>query len=124
MYVCMYKGLKIHLRKGHRLYVCMYMCVCVSDSLSVCMSVCMYVHMPTLPGQETTANTLSFAVALTCTHPEVHDRLVCEVDEVLGRKSSVSAEDLERLQYTEQVITRSHVITLRRVWSIISTETL
>ncbi|KAL5497028.1 hypothetical protein EMCRGX_G013421 [Ephydatia muelleri] len=41
-----------------------------------------------IAGQETTANTLSFAVVLTCLHPE----------------TSVSAEDLERLQYTEQVI--------------------
>ncbi|KAL5497025.1 hypothetical protein EMCRGX_G013418 [Ephydatia muelleri] len=57
-----------------------------------------------IAGQETTANTLSFAVVLTCLHPEVQERLVSEVDEVLGGKTSVSAEDLERLQYTEQVI--------------------
>ena len=30
-------------------------------------------------------------------------RLQSEVDEVLGNKESVSAEDLENLQYTEQV---------------------
>jgi len=30
-------------------------------------------------------------------------RLQSEVDEVLGSKESVSAEDLEKLQYTEQV---------------------
>jgi len=30
-------------------------------------------------------------------------RLQSEVDEVLGNKESVSAEDLEKLQYTEQV---------------------
>ena len=31
-------------------------------------------------------------------------RLQSEVDEVLGNKESVSAEDLEKLQYTEQVL--------------------
>ena len=30
-------------------------------------------------------------------------RLQSEVDEVLGNKENVSAEDLEKLQYTEQV---------------------
>jgi len=30
-------------------------------------------------------------------------RLRSEVDEVLGNKENVSAEDLEKLQYTEQV---------------------
>ena len=30
-------------------------------------------------------------------------RLVAEVDEVLGDKDTVSAEDIEKLQYTEQV---------------------
>ena len=73
--------------------------------------------LPIPSGQETTANTLSFAVALICEHPEVHDRLVCEVDEVLGGKSSVCAEDLERLQYTEQVISdEGHIVVAR--WSV------
>ena len=31
-------------------------------------------------------------------------RFQSEVDEVLGKKESVSAEDLEKLQYTEQVL--------------------
>ena len=31
-------------------------------------------------------------------------RLQSEVDEVLGNKETVSAEDLEKLQYTEQVL--------------------
>ena len=30
-------------------------------------------------------------------------RLVAEVDEVLGDKDTVSAEDLNKLEYTEQV---------------------
>ena len=31
------------------------------------------------------------------------ERLLAEIDEVLGNKTSVSAEDLEKLKYTEQV---------------------
>ena len=39
-------------------------------------------------------------------------RLQSEVDEVLGNKESVSAEDLEKLQYTEQVfaLTATHLV--------------
>ena len=55
------------------------------------------------PGQETTANTMCFAVILVHQHPEVLERLLAEIDEVLGNKTSVSAEDLEKLKYTEQV---------------------
>ena len=36
-------------------------------------------------------------------------RLQSEVDEVLGNKESVSAEDLENLQYTEQVCVQLEV---------------
>ena len=77
---------------------CMWRCVLLAR---VCAG-----RLLALTTQETTANTLSFAVVLTCLHPEVQGRLVSEVDEVLGAKTSVSAEDLERLQYTEQVTTR------------------
>ena len=31
------------------------------------------------------------------------ERLLAEIDEVLGNKTSVSAEDLEKLKYAEQV---------------------
>ena len=39
-------------------------------------------------------------------------RFQSEVDEVLGNKESVSAEDLEKLQYTEQVcvLTATHLV--------------
>ena len=60
-------------------------------------------HTIYYPGQETTANTLSFAVILVHQHPEVLERLLAEIDEVLGSRTSVTAEDLEKLQYTEQV---------------------
>eukprot|EP00731_Ephydatia_muelleri_P008181 Em0004g519a len=55
-------------------------------------------------GQETTANTLSFAVILVHQHPEVLERLLAEIDEVLGSRTSVTAEDLEKLKYTEQTL--------------------
>ena len=66
-----------------------------------------YVHMHILPkfpsGQDTTASTLSFAAVLVHQHPEVLERLLAEIEEVLGNKTSVSAEDLENLKYAEQV---------------------
>ena len=46
---------------------------------------------------------MCFAVILVHQHPEVLERLLAEIDEVLGDKTTVSAEDLERLKYTEQV---------------------
>ena len=61
----------------------------------------MYVLLYT--GQETTANTLSFALLLVHQHPDVLERLLAEIDEVFGNKTTVSAEDLEKLKYTEQV---------------------
>ena len=63
----------------------------------------LHVHYLCISGQETTANTLSFAVILVHQHPEVLERLLAEIDEVLGSRTSVTAEDLEKLIYTEQV---------------------
>ena len=37
-------------------------------------------------------------------HPEVLCRLQAEVEEVLGGRTEVTNEDLEKLQYTEQVL--------------------
>ena len=45
-------------------------------------------------------------------------RLLDEVDEVLGDKDTVSAEDIEKLQYTEQV---SYNAPLLLVYSVIIT---
>ena len=54
-------------------------------------------------GQETTANTLSFAVVLVHQHPEVLERLLLEIEEVLGERDTITVEDLDKLHYTEQV---------------------
>jgi cytochrome P450 len=54
-------------------------------------------------GHETTAHTLSFALAAISQHPEMQTRLQREADEVLaGRAPSMA--DLERLTYTTQVM--------------------
>lgn len=55
-------------------------------------------------GQETTANLLSFALILTLQHPQVLERFEAEVGEVLGDKTYVNEQDLEKLQYTEQIL--------------------
>ncbi|XP_064405688.1 cholesterol 24-hydroxylase-like isoform X2 [Halichondria panicea] len=55
-------------------------------------------------GQETTGNLLSFAVVLLNQHPEVLCRLQAEIEEVLKGRTEVTNEDLESLQYTEQVL--------------------
>ena len=79
-------------------------------------------------GQETTSNLLSFALILTLQHPHVlercqtrtldchypfyychsslhvyNNRLEAEVSEVIGSKTYVGEEELEKLEYTEQV---------------------
>ena len=54
-------------------------------------------------GLEATANTLLFAVVQVHQHPEVLERLLTEIEEVLGDKENVTAEDLDKLKYTEQV---------------------
>ena len=49
------------------------------------------------------------------------DRLQSEVTEVLGDKVSVNAEDLEKLQYTEQVsthLTRRNIIIIQHCMNI------
>ncbi|XP_064388742.1 cholesterol 24-hydroxylase-like [Halichondria panicea] len=57
-----------------------------------------------IAGQETTGNLLTFAVAQLHLHPDILARVQMEVDDVLGTKAEVTGEDLERLQYTEQVL--------------------
>ncbi|KAL5493499.1 hypothetical protein EMCRGX_G014690 [Ephydatia muelleri] len=57
-----------------------------------------------LGGVETTANTLLFAVIQVHQHADVLERLRAEIQEVLGDKDDITAEDLDKLKYTEQVI--------------------
>ncbi len=55
-----------------------------------------------MPGHETTATALSWSFHLLAEHPEVYDRLVAEVDDVLGGRMP-TLEDLPRLPYALQV---------------------
>ena len=98
------------------LLVCLSICLSTLVSVSECSLL--------LSGQETIGNVLAFAVILIHQHPDVlaryevvHHftdtiiiRFCCndvrlheEIDEVLGDKQSVSADDLDHLKYTEQV---------------------
>ncbi|MDB4946756.1 MAG: cytochrome [Labilithrix sp.] len=56
-----------------------------------------------LAGHETTALTLGFALHLLAHHPEVHARLVAEIDEVLGTRPAAES-DLPRLVYADAVV--------------------
>jgi cytochrome P450 len=56
-----------------------------------------------LAGHETTALTLSWTWYLLALNPNVAERLIVEVDEVLAGRPP-AAEDLARLRYTEQVV--------------------
>ncbi|XP_072023569.1 cholesterol 24-hydroxylase-like isoform X2 [Amphiura filiformis] len=63
-------------------------------------------------GMETTANTLSFAVIALGRHPEVLHRLQIEIDAVIGDKTYISYEDINKLEYTMQVLKET-----LRLWS-------
>jgi cytochrome P450 len=62
-----------------------------------------------LAGHETTALTLSWAIFLLAQHPAAYERLLAEVDSVLGGPAGpgsrvASAADLSRLRFTQAVI--------------------
>ena len=59
-----------------------------------------------LAGHETTANTLTWTFLLLGQHPEVEERLVAELREVLGGRPPTVA-DLPTLKYTDMVIKES-----------------
>ncbi|WP_128478874.1 cytochrome P450 [Halorussus pelagicus] len=59
-----------------------------------------------LAGHETTALSLTFTAYALARHPEVEDRLVAELDEVLDGQTPTMA-DLSELTYTEQVVKES-----------------
>lgn len=54
-------------------------------------------------GHETTASTLAWIWYMLHTHPEVQERLFCEVDDVLHGKPP-AIEDVPRLRYTRMII--------------------
>ena len=54
-------------------------------------------------GHETTARTLNFLFYALAQHPEVEQRMVAEIEPVLGGRTP-TVEDLKRLPYTLQVI--------------------
>ncbi|GCB82003.1 hypothetical protein scyTo_0021503 [Scyliorhinus torazame] len=56
-----------------------------------------------IAGQETTANLIAFAIMELTRQPEITAKLQAEVDEVVGMKRDVTAEDIGRLQYLNQV---------------------
>lgn len=59
-----------------------------------------------MPGHETTATGLTWALHLLSQHPQVHQRLEAEVDEVLQGRTLTEA-DLPRLPYALQVFKES-----------------
>ncbi|SDD91156.1 cytochrome P450 [Streptomyces prasinopilosus] len=57
-------------------------------------------------GTETTASVLSWALYELARHPDVEDRVLGELDEVLGRRA-VTFEDLPRLPFLGRVVTET-----------------
>jgi cytochrome P450 len=57
-----------------------------------------------LAGHETTATSLTFALHLLGSHPEVQDRVRTEAHAVLGAADPISAEDALALRYTTMVV--------------------
>lgn len=57
-----------------------------------------------LAGTDTTANTVSFAIAELVNRPEIADRVYQEVSSVCGVSSTMGTEHLSQLTFTEAVI--------------------
>ncbi len=57
-------------------------------------------------GHETTANALTWALTLLSRYPDAHERLVAEVDNVLGVKDP-QASDIEALPWTQAVMSET-----------------
>ncbi|XP_066275168.1 cytochrome P450 3A11-like [Branchiostoma lanceolatum] len=54
-----------------------------------------------LAGYETTASTLSFTMYQLATHPDVQDKVIREVDDVMKDRDTVDYEACKHLEYTE-----------------------
>ena len=57
-----------------------------------------------IAGQETTANSLSFALYQIISNPHVEAKLLNEVNEVLGEHDYVELDDLPKLKYLGQIL--------------------
>uniref|UniRef100_A0A914WXD4 Uncharacterized protein n=1 Tax=Plectus sambesii TaxID=2011161 RepID=A0A914WXD4_9BILA len=57
-----------------------------------------------IAGYETTATTLHFALYLLALHPEIQDRVVDEINTVVGEANEISYDHIGKLTYLEQVI--------------------
>ncbi|XP_073250403.1 cholesterol 24-hydroxylase-like [Porites lutea] len=55
-------------------------------------------------GQETTLSQLSFTLYEVLNNPRIEERILKEVDEVLGHRETVEYEDLAQLQYLDQTL--------------------
>jgi cytochrome P450 len=58
-------------------------------------------------GHETTATSLSWMHYLLSEHPDVRSRMYAEVTSVMGNRRNPTAEDVEKLTYTEQIVNES-----------------
>lgn len=58
-------------------------------------------------GHETTATSLSWIHYLLSEHPDVRSRLYAEVASVMGSRLNPTAEDVEKLTYTDQIVNES-----------------
>jgi cytochrome P450 len=57
-------------------------------------------------GYETTANALTWALTLLSRHPDAHQRLVTEIEDVIGARDPV-ASDIDALPWTRAVISET-----------------
>lgn len=57
-----------------------------------------------IAGQETTSSQLSFTLYEILKHPEIEERILDEIEEVLGCHRHVEYEDLGKLQYLDQTL--------------------
>jgi cholesterol 24(S)-hydroxylase len=56
-----------------------------------------------LAGQETTANSLSFAFLEVCKNPEIVEKAREEIDRVLGERTEVTYQDVNDLKYCSAI---------------------
>ena len=70
-------------------------------------------HMLNIPFQsivfflgnyETTTTTLCFTAYLLATNPEVQERLIAEIDDVIGDRTKLTYQDVSDLTYLDMVL--------------------